>query len=163
MKRKIVLNNSMPKTVRTNSSNKDFADLVHQLNQYLAIKDGELHSFYNQYNSIELLQHVILIYEDNIPVGCGAIKPLTNDNTSMEIKRMFVLPEYRRLGNAGLILQELEDWTSDLGYQKCVLETGKNQTEAMALYHSKGYKIVQNYGPYIGVENSICFEKQLTR
>ena len=74
---------------------------------------------------------------------------------------MFTLPEKRGKGLASKILNELEVWSKELGYEKIVLETGKRQTEAVALYNKCGYKIVPNYGQYIGVANSVCFEKIL--
>jgi putative acetyltransferase len=40
-------------------------------------------------------------------------------------------------------------------------ETGKRQPEAIALYEKQGYQRISNYGQYIGVENSVCFEKVL--
>jgi putative acetyltransferase len=59
------------------------------------------------------------------------------------------------------VLAELEAWAAELGYPKCVLETGKRQPEAIALYEKQGYQRISNYGQYIGVENSVCFEKVL--
>jgi putative acetyltransferase len=59
------------------------------------------------------------------------------------------------------VLSELESWAAELGYPKCVLETGKRQPEAIALYEKQGYQRIPNYGQYIGVENSVCFEKVL--
>ena len=47
---------------------------------------------------------------------------------------MFTLPDYRGKGFAGTVLKELEIWAKELGYEKTVLETGKKQTEAVALY-----------------------------
>lgn len=79
----------------------------------------------------------------------------------MEVKRMFTLPEYRGNGFAVIILEELEKWAKESEYEKTVLETGKLQLEAVALYKKCGYEIIPNYGQYIGVENSICFEKSL--
>jgi putative acetyltransferase len=144
---------------KTNSKNKDFIELVTQLDNELAIKDGEDHAFYHQFNSIDNLNHVIVAYKNNKSIGCGAIKPF--NNKSMEVKRMFVPETSRGLGIATKILNELEVWTLKLGYKTCVLETGKKQVEAIALYKKNGYKIIPNYGQYIGIENSICFEKLL--
>jgi putative acetyltransferase len=56
---------------------------------------------------------------------------------------------------------ELEAWAAELSYEKCVLETGKKQVEAIGLYQKNGYQKIPNYGQYIGVENSLCFEKKL--
>ena len=67
----------------------------------------------------------------------------------------------RGKGIASRILNELENWASELRYDKCILETGKRQPEAISLYQRNGYKLIPNYGQYAGVENSVCFEKQI--
>jgi GNAT superfamily N-acetyltransferase len=67
----------------------------------------------------------------------------------------------RGKGIAGKILSELETWAVEMGYYKCILETGTRQLEAVALYKKSAYSIIPNYGQYIGVENSLCFEKEL--
>ncbi|MNR27323.1 putative acetyltransferase [compost metagenome] len=74
---------------------------------------------------------------------------------------MFVHPDYRKQGIAAQILNELEKWATEIGFSDCVLETGKKQPEAIALYQKAGYKITPNYGQYIGVDNSVCMLKQL--
>lgn len=145
--------------LRTTSDNLDFQNLVRKLDAYLALMDGEDHAFYDQFNKIDALKNCIVIFKDDKAVACGAIKPL-NEN-SMEVKRMFTLPEYRGNGFAVVILEELEKWAKESEYEKTVLETGKLQLEAVALYKKCGYEIIPNYGQYIGVENSICFEKSL--
>lgn len=149
----------MPTLIRTNSENPDFISLVKLLDADLAQRDGKEHSFYAQFNSITRLNHVVVAYKNNRAVGCGAIKEHAPD--AMEVKRMYVLPECRKSGLATQILMELEQWASELGYTKCVLETGKRQPEAIALYKRNGYIIISNYGQYKGVENSVCFEKSI--
>ena len=147
------------KTLRTTSENPDFQKLVKQLDDYLAVMDGEEHGFYDQYNKIDMLKNCVVIFDNDEAVACGAIKEL--DTKSMEVKRMFTLPEKRGKGLASAILRELETWSKELGYEKIVLETGKKQVEAVGLYNKCGYKIIPNYGQYIGVDNSVCFEKLL--
>src|SRR5690606_15554592 len=145
--------------VRTDSANPDFIELVKHLDADLKIRDGEDHDFYNQFNSIVNIQHCLVCYDGKIPVGCGAVKPY--DDTSAEVKRMYVLPAHRGKGIAAKILSELESWAKELGFSKCILETGIKQPEAIALYKKNGYNIIENYGQYKGVENSVCFEKHL--
>lgn len=145
--------------LRTTSENIDFQSLVKKLDAYLAEMDGEDHAFYNQYNKIALLKNCVVIFENEKPVSCGAIKPIDED--TMEVKRMYTLPEYRGKGLAVSVLKELESWTKELGYKKTVLETGKKQIEAVALYKKCNYDIIPNYGQYAGIENSVCFEKVL--
>ena len=149
----------MIKIVRTNSDNPDFTKLVRLLDAFLAEIDGEEHLFYAQLNKTASLRHVIVAYVDEIPVSCGAIRELNPH--SMEVKRMYTLPEYRGKGVATQVLKELEKWAAELSYQKCVLETGQRQPEAINLYKKNGYKEIPNYGKYEGVYNSVCFEKEL--
>lgn len=145
--------------VRTSSTDQDFIALVKLLDQELAIVDGDDHAFYHQFNSIDLLKHTIVLYENNIPVGCGAIKKF--DDTSVEVKRMYTLPETRGKGVATKVLLELEKWAKELNYKYTILETGKRQPDAIALYQKNGYEIIPNYGQYVGIENSVCFRKEL--
>ena len=149
----------MIRIIRTTSDNQDFINLVRKLDADLAEKDGGDHSFYHQFNKIDKIKHAVLAYEDNRPTGCGAIKKFNPQ--VMEIKRMYTLPEGRGKGVATKILSELEKWASELSYKKCILETGKRQPEAIELYKKNGYKNISNYGQYKGIENSVCFEKEM--
>jgi len=149
----------MIKVIRTNSDHPDFISLVSLLDADLAKRDGDEHSFYAQFNKIDKIKHAVVLYEDEKLVACGAIKQYAED--IMEVKRMYTLPEYRGQGIATLVLRELEKWAAELSYMKCVLETGKRQPEAIQLYRRKGYSSIPNYGQYIGIENSVCFEKRI--
>ena len=133
--------------------------LVKHLDAYLAEVDGDDHAFYDQFNNIDSLKYVVIAFENEKPLGCGAIKPY--DSQTMEVKRMYTSPESRGKGIASKILQELEHWAKELGYQKCILETGKRQYEAVSLYKKNGYTMIPNYGQYAEMENSVCFEKNL--
>jgi GNAT superfamily N-acetyltransferase len=149
----------MIKLLRTDFRNHDFMELVKLLDAGLAEVDGEDHSFYSQFNKIDNIRYVVLAYENEKPSGCGAIKEFGAD--TMEIKRMYVKPECRRKGIAMKILSELENWARELSFTRCILETGKRQEEAIGLYKKTGYRSIPNYGQYAGVENSVCFEKDL--
>lgn len=144
---------------RTNSDDLDFQKLVIELDKVLAVLDGDDHSFYAQYNKLNAIKHVVVLYENDIPVGCGAIKEY--DENTMEVKRMFVDPAQRGKGLATVVLLELEKWAKELGYKKCILETGKKQVDAVRLYEKNNYMLMVNYGQYAGVEYSLCFEKKL--
>lgn len=149
----------MQKLIKTTSQNQDFIDLVKLLDADLAKRDEEDHVFYAQYNKLDSIKYALVAYDKDQPIGIGAIKEFETD--SIEVKRMYVLPEFRGQGFATNILVELENWAQELGYKKCVLETGKRQPEAIELYKKNGYKIISNYGQYKNVKNSICFEKYL--
>ena len=149
----------MIKLTRTDSDNPDFIALVKLLDADLAKRDGEEHDFYAQFNKIDKIRHVVIAYENGEAVSCGAVKASLPD--AMEIKRMYTLPAHRGKGLATKVLTELETWAAESGYSKTVLETGKKQPEAIAVYQKAGYRQIPNYGQYEGVENSICFEKIL--
>lgn len=145
--------------VRTDSTDQDFIDLVKLLDKDLAMRDGEDHSFYAQFNKIDLIKNVVVAYENEKPVGCGAFKYF--DAFTVEIKRMYVLETARGKKVASKVLIELEAWAKEMAFDKTILETGIRQPEAIGLYEKMGYAIIPNYGQYEGVENSVCFEKTL--
>jgi len=145
--------------IRTNSENADFNKLVAELDKELAVIDGKDHSFYSQYNKIDAIKHVIVAYKEGIPVGCGAIKEYKPGTA--EVKRMYVPKDRRSGGIASQVLTELETLARELNYTRCILETGKRQPDAVRLYTKNGYQIIPNYGQYAGVENSVCFGKNL--
>jgi putative acetyltransferase len=144
---------------RTDSENVDFRKLVEELDADLIIRDGKDHSFYAQFNEIDTIKYVIVAYENETPLGCGALKEYSPD--TMEIKRMYVPPARRGTGIATAILKELEQWTLELKRSKCILETGNKQPEAIRLYKKNAYHIIPNYEQYENVKSSICFEKML--
>lgn len=144
---------------RTDSHDPDFKALVRLLDADLAERDGADHGFYAQFNKIDKIRHAVVCYENDQPIGCGAIKAFSEE--AMEVKRMYVSPDGRKKGIATRVLTELETWANELGYTRCVLETGKRQPEAIALYEKNGYQRTENYGQYVGVQNSVCFAKVL--
>jgi GNAT superfamily N-acetyltransferase len=149
----------MLQILRTNSDNADFQKLVILLDRELAERDGSDHSFYAQYNKIDSIKNVVIIFKNKRAIGCGAFKKF--DGETAEIKRMYVLPEHRGQGIAGELLNELEKWASDSGYRSAILETGKKQPEAIRLYEKSGYQLIPNYGQYKNITNSVCMQKAI--
>ena len=149
----------MTQFIRTVSENEDFQTLVALLDADLARRDGDEHAFYAQFNKITTIRNAIVCYVDDKAIGCGAFREY--DELKVEIKRMFVLPEYRGHGIALKILNELELWATELNYKEYILETGKKQPEAIRLYQKAGYSITASYGQYLNVENSVCMKKSI--
>lgn len=144
---------------RTDSADNDFVSLVRLLDKDLAARDGEDHQFYSRFNKIDSIRHAVIAYHNGKPIGCGAIKRFSADTA--EVKRMYVVSEHRNRGVASQILHELELWAEELSFKRCILETGQRQPEAISLYRRSGYRRIANYGQYVGVRNSVCFEKNL--
>jgi GNAT superfamily N-acetyltransferase len=147
--------------VRTGSDDPDLLNLVKRLDAELIIRNGDAQPYYSQFNRLDKIKHAVVAYDDGVPSGCGAIKQYSAD--TMEIKRMFVDPAHRRKGIAESIVKELEKWTEELGFLRCILESSINQQEAIALYRKKGFTQIPNFDQYIGIETSICLEKNLNK
>ncbi|MFB0911189.1 MAG: GNAT family N-acetyltransferase [Flavobacterium sp.] len=147
------------RVIKTTSENEDFIKLVGVLDQSLWERYSELTSDYWGNNILEVNPNVMVLYLDNKAVACGCFKNKGKD--TLEIKRMFVLPEFRGRGFAQSILQELELWGVESGFSFSVLETLDRQTEAIGMYRKCGYTVIDNYEPYLGLKNSICMRKQI--
>ena len=144
---------------RTNSNDPDFISLVNDLDKDLWKRYGTAQLEYQPYNIIENLQTVVIANTENSPVGCGCFKKLETD--TVEVKRMYVMPEQRGKGIGTLLMKELEKWARESGFEFIVLETGSGQPEALHLYKKQGYSIIPNYGQYSGMKESICMKKIL--
>jgi len=144
---------------RTDSSDRDFQELVKFLDADLAVRNGEKQAFFNQFNKLDSIKNCIVVYMDDVPAACGAFKKF--DDRTVEIKRMYTHPDFRKRGLATVIVKELEAWAKELNYTKAVLETSLKQNEAVSVYEKIGYTRIPNYGQYIGVETSVCYTKPL--
>ncbi len=143
---------------RTHADDPDFVALIEKLNAFLAVLNGEEHAFYSQFSLRDSLPYVVVAHLNDEPVGCGAFRP---NEMGAEIKRMFVNPSARGRGVGAAVLAELEKWASESGHTRAVLETSKRLEPAVALYQKAGYSVIQNYGPYVDVADSVCMEKDL--
>ena len=149
----------MIQLTRTDAKNIGFKRLVGMLDKELTVIDGDDHDFYHQYNGVSDIKYVVVAFENDLPMSCGAIKPI--DEKTVEVKRMYTTPAVRGKGVASKVLAELEAWASELTFTQIILETGKRQKDAVRLYEKNGYSVTPNYGPYVGVDNSVCFIKVL--
>jgi len=148
-----------PEFIRTTSKNFDFRKMVNALDEDLNQRNGDIQRQYDLYNKIDKIKHAVVVYVGENPVGCGCFKRF--DEETVEMKRMFVLPEMRGKRLAARLLQELETWAVEEGFTQAVLETGRRQIEAQSLYSKAGYFRTENYGQYVGMEDSICYRKEL--
>lgn len=144
---------------RTSSKDKDFKNLIIELDNDLQGRYDKVKYQFNAFTDVSHINTVIVAYIQDIAVGCGCFKEV--DDTTIEIKRMFVNPYFRGFGVASSVIDELLIWGKQLFYEKVVLETGKKQPEAIKLYTKHGFSIIDNFGPYKGLEESVCMGKDL--
>ncbi len=98
--------------------------------------------------------------DDGCVLGCGALRRI--DESTVELKRMYVRPAVRGTGVGRALLRALEDEAAGMGASRVLLETGPLQREAIALYESAGYRAIPCFGPYVDEPTSRCFERTLT-
>lgn len=96
---------------------------------------------------------------DGRAVGCGAIRLL--DDTTAEVKRMYVEPELRGRSIGRAVLDALERKARDLGVRRLVLETGIHQHSAIALYLRAGFEQCDCWGEYTTSATSVCYAKDI--
>jgi GNAT superfamily N-acetyltransferase len=148
------------KIVRTCNTQTDFVKLTAKLDAELNQRYGLAQSTYDKHNKIDSINTAVVAYLNEKPVACGCFKRI--DSQIIEIKRMYVVDAFRRRGFSVLVLNALEKWATELGFLNAILETGKGQPEAIELYQKCGYTVIDNYGPYKDLENSVCMEKLLS-
>src|SRR4051812_13161652 len=144
---------------RTTSSDKDFQWLVRHLDAELWGELKEDQAVYDQYNKVPDLNTVVVLYINDQLAASGCFKKYNDD--TVEIKRMFVVKEHRRKGLSKLILDELEKWAMESGFNYAILETSIHFIPATTLYKRAGYKIIPNYDQYKDLLESVCMQKEL--
>ena len=146
--------------VYTDGSSLDFMELCHELDDFLneLVGGEEDRAEYILYNQLDDIHNVVVTYDD-IPVGSASFKEY--DDECAEVKRVFVKEEYRNKGIANELMELLENAAREQGYRYLILESGAPLVAAMALYRKIGYKVIQNYGQYRDMPDSICMKKKL--
>lgn len=131
--------------------------LDEELNQLAGGVDNR--KAYIPLNDIQCLHSVMIAYDGEIPAGCGAIKVYGGETA--ELKRFYVKPEFRKQHIGLTMLAYLEEEARKAGFQKIILETGEPLTAAVALYQKAGFDVMENYGPYKNMAESLCMKKVL--
>jgi putative acetyltransferase len=104
----------------------------------------------------------VLVHVDGQVAGTAALRDGSAYGTgTAELKRLFVRPAFRGRGLSGVVVGELERVAHGLGLHRIILETGDRLTAALALYASRGYDRIPNYGPYADDPSSFCFALDL--
>lgn len=99
---------------------------------------------------------LLLAHADEKTVGCVAVR--AQSDTTCEMKRLYVQPEYRGAG-LGIQLAETAMLTArQSGYARMVLDTLPSMVEAQPLYVSLGFREVEGYypNPVEGVRYLAC-------
>lgn len=142
---------------RTTGRDPDFIVLTTKLDEELLVEYGvAAQADYVPYNLVDA-DTAIVATIDGALAGCGCFKPFDDD--AVELKRVYVDPAHRGMGVGRALVDALETWAKELGYRAAVLETGVRQAAALVLYERAGYARIPLYGPYVGLNLSICMRK----
>lgn len=118
---------------------------------------------FNQYNQLDKIEQALVVYVDNAVAGAGTLRKYQYSDISdaVELKRIFVREEYQGKGIGTQLVLELIDWARQLGYKNLILETGELLKESCHVYKKVGFEVINNYGPYVSIPESICMMKKL--
>lgn len=147
--------------IRTDGKNQDFIENCRLLDMDLDRRVGKVvkREKYTKYNQLDEIREAIVVYDGKKAVGGGAIRRY--DDKNVELKRVFVHPEYQGQGIGSRLVSMLMEWAVELGYERMILETGELLAESCAVYRKLGFEVIPNYGPYVNMPESLCMAKEL--
>ena len=103
---------------------------------------------------------ILLAAEDGRMVGCVALRPL--EANICEMKRLFVVPDYRGRGVGRLLASGVIDRAREMGYRKMRLDTVATMQAARTLYYSLQFHDITAYR-FNPVEGSSYMELDLIK
>ncbi len=101
---------------------------------------------------------LLLAMEGDRPAGCVAMRD--RPGGTCEMKRLYVVPEYRGRGIGRLLVEEVVARAERAGYRRMVLDTVPDMAGAIALYRRQGFVETTRYWDN-PIEETIYFEKTL--
>ena len=111
------------------------------------------------YNLSESISDVLIAYADGKAVGCAGLKRYSGQD--VEIKRVWVEPEWRGKHIATALMDQIEDKARQMGFKRAILQTRPIMPDAVGLYESRGYVLIENYPPYDKLDGAICMALDL--
>ena len=145
----------------TDGSDEVFREFYLKTEEYYSSIVGGLRNrtAFVPYNISDSISHVLIAYADDVPAGCAGLKAYSD--TVVEIKRVWVEPDYRNNHIADRLIDMIEDRAKELSFSKAVLQTRPQMKAAVSMYLKHGYALIDNYPPYDQLEGAICFSKVL--
>ena len=145
----------------TDGNNEDFKKFYLKTEEFYSSIVGGLknRAAFVPYNISESISDVLIANVSGTAVGCAGLKAYSD--TDVEIKRVWVDPEFRGNHISSDMMDALEKKASELGFKRAILQTSPQMETAVSLYTKRGYKLIDNYPPYDKLEGAICFAKEL--
>ena len=145
----------------TDGNNEDFRMFYLKTEEFYSSIVGGLKNreAFVPYNLSESISDVLIASVSGVAVGCAGLKAYSDSD--VEIKRVWVDPEFRGNHISSVMMDALENRATELGFKRAILQTRPQMEEAVHLYTKRGYKLIDNYPPYDKLEGAICFAKEL--
>ena len=145
----------------TDGNNEDFQKFYLKTEEfYSSIVGGRKNrEAFIPYNISESITDVLIASVEGASVGCAGLKAYSDSD--VEIKRVWVDPEFRGNHISTAMMDALEAKAVELGFRRAILQTRPQMEEAVHLYTKRGYVLTDNYPPYDKLEGAICFAKEL--
>ena len=145
----------------TDGRNEDFRKFYLKTEEFYSSIVGGLknRTAFVPYNISESITDVLIAYVSGAAVGCAGLKAYSDSD--VEIKRVWVDPEYRGNHISSEMMDALEKKASELGFRRAILQTRPQMEAAVHLYTKRGYVLTDNYPPYDKLDGAICFAKEL--
>ena len=145
----------------SDGSNKDFRMFYQKTEDYYSSIVGGIgnRTGFIPYNLSESVKDVLIAYSDGVAVGCAGLKRYSEED--VEVKRVWVEPAYRGRHIASKMMEKIEKKGKEEGYLRMILQTRPIMTDAVKLYESRGYVLIDNYPPYDKLEGAICMALKL--
>ena len=145
----------------TGGSNEDFRCFYEKTEEYYCKIVGGIsnRSGFVPYNLSDSISDVIIAYSDGTAVGCAGLKRYSD--ADVEIKRVWVEPDYRGKKIATQIMERVEEKARRMGFKRAILQTRPIMLDAVGLYEKRGYVLIDNYHPYDKLEGAICMALNL--
>ena len=145
----------------TNGNNEDFQKFYIKTEEFYSSIVGGLknRAAFVPYNISVSITDVLITSVSGVAVGCAGLKAYSDSD--VEIKRVWVDPEFRGNHISTAMMDALEKKALELGFKRTILQTRPQMEEAVHLYTKRGYVLIDNYPPYDKLEGAICFAKEL--
>ena len=146
---------------RTDGSNEDFHKFYLKTEEFYSSIVGGLknRAAFVPYNISESITDVLIASVSGVAVGCAGLKAYSDSD--VEIKRVWVDPEFRGNHISTAMMDALEKKASELGFKRAILQTRPQMEEAVHLYTKRGYVLIENYPPYDKLDGAVCYAKDL--
>ena len=147
--------------VWTDGNNTDFHRFYLKTEEYYnsIVGGSENRTAFMPHNLSEQISDVVIAYFGKTAIGCAGLKRYSESD--VEIKRVWVEPEYRGQHIASQMMKMLEEKGKEEGYKRMILQTRPLMSEAVRLYKKRGYLLINNYPPYDKLDGAICMALDL--